>query len=111
MAARSVHLPLLRVLALLFLIPASLRGQATDIQVFIDLIRTDPERAAVAERTILDGWDDSQAVMLVEVHRFAQSRDWRRIILLLERATGQSLDPHDMAVRGEPYRRSVDALL
>ncbi len=90
MATRSVHLPLLRVLALLFLIPASVGGQATDIQVFIDLLRSDPERAAVAERTILDGWDDSHAVMLVEVHRFTQSRNWRRIILLLERATGQS---------------------
>ena len=62
MIARSVPL-------LLLLIPASLRGQATDIQMFFDLLRSDPEQAAVAEQAILDGWDDSQAAMLVELHR------------------------------------------
>ena len=62
MIARSVPL-------LLLLIPASLRGQATDIQMFFDLLRSDPEQAAVAEQAILDGWDDSQAAMLVDLHR------------------------------------------
>ncbi len=81
MAARSL---------LLLLIPASLAGQATDIQVFFDLLRADPEQAAVAEQTILDGWDDSQAAILVELQRFAQRRDRSRLLLLLELATGQS---------------------
>ena len=85
MLARAVLL-----LLLLLLIPASLRGQATDIQVFFDLVRADRERATVAERAILDGWDDSHAAMLVELHRFAQRRDRSRILALLERATGQS---------------------
>ena len=83
MVARSV-------LVLLVLIPASLRGQATDIQAFFDLLRGDPEQVAVAERAVLEGWDDSHSVMLVEVHRFAQGRDLPRLIRLLERATGQS---------------------
>ena len=78
------------VLLLLLLIPASLRGQVTDIQVFFDLLSPDPEQAAVAERASLDGWDDSQAAMLVELHRFAQRRDRSRLSRLLERATGQS---------------------
>ena len=83
MVARSV-------LLLLLLIPASLRAQATDIQAFFDLLRPNPEMAAAAERVILDGWDDSQASMLVELHRFALSRARPRLIALLERATGQS---------------------
>ena len=83
MVARSVFL-------LLLLIPASLGGQATDIQAFFDLVRADPEQAAVAERAILDGWDDSHAAMLVELHRLAQWVDQLRLLTLLERATGQS---------------------
>ena len=82
MAPRSVFL-------LLLLMPVSLASQATDTQVFFDLLR-DPERAAIAERTILDGWDDSQASMLVELHRFALSRTRPRLVALLERTTGQS---------------------
>ena len=54
MVARSV-------LLLLLLVPASLRGQATDIQTFFELVRGDREQAAVAERAILDGWDDWRA--------------------------------------------------
>ena len=83
MVARSV-------LLLLLLIPASLRAQATDIQAFFDLLGPNPEMAAAAERVILDGWDDSQASMLVELHRFAQRRERSRLSQLLERATGQS---------------------
>ena len=83
MVARSV-------LLLLLLIPASLEGQAPDIQAFFDLLRMDPEQAEVAERTILDGWDDSHTAMLVELHRFAQRSDRPRLLALLERATGQS---------------------
>ncbi len=84
MAARSVLLLLLPLL-----IPASLRGQRTDIQTFFDLLAVDPEQEAILERAILDGWDDSYAAMLVELQRFAQRRDRTRLFLLLERATGQ----------------------
>ena len=83
MVARSV-------LLILLVIPASARGQGTDIQVFFDLLRADPEQAAVAERAILERWDDSHAAMLVELHRFAQWPDQLRLLVLLENATGQS---------------------
>ena len=72
MAARSVLLLLLPLL-----IPASLRGQRTDIQTFFDLLAVDPEQEAIVEQAILDGWNDSHAAMLVELHRFAQRRDPR----------------------------------
>ena len=78
------------VVLLLLLIPASLAAQATDTQVFFDLLRGDPEQTAVAEQAILDGWHDSHAAMLVELHRFALRRARPRIVALLERATGQS---------------------
>jgi hypothetical protein len=84
------------VLLFLLLIPAPLqaqaplRAQATDIEAFFDLLLPDPEVATDAERAILDGWEDSQAAMLVELHRFAQRRDRPRVLGLLERATGQS---------------------
>ena len=77
-------------LLLLLLIPASLAAQATDTQAFFDLLRADLEQAAVAERAILDGWDDSHAAMLLELHRFALRRARPRLVSLLERATGQS---------------------
>ncbi len=79
-----------KALVLLLLIPTSLAGQATDIRTFFDLLRPDPERTA-AEQTILDGWDDSHAALLVELHRLAQERDRNRLLALLERATGHSL--------------------
>ena len=82
MAPRSVSL-------LLLLMPASLASQATDTQVFFDLLR-EPERAAVAERAILDGWEDSQASIVLELHRFALRSARPRLLALLERATGQS---------------------
>ena len=74
---------------LLLLIPGCLSAQATDTQVFFDLLRG-PEEAAVAERTILDGWDDSQAAMLLELHQFALESALPRLFTLLERGTGQS---------------------
>ena len=57
---------------------------------FFDLLRGDPALGVAAEQAILDGWEDSHAVMLLELHRFAQRRDQRGILRLLERATGQS---------------------
>ena len=82
MVARSV-------LLLLLLLPASLAAQATDTQVFFDLLRG-PAQAQVAERTILDGWHDSHASILLELHRFALRSARPRLVALLERATGQS---------------------
>ena len=82
MVARSVFL-------LLLLIPASLRGQATEIRAFLDLLSPDPEQQAVAERAILDGWDDSHSAMLVELSYFAQRLDRSALFALLECATGQ----------------------
>ena len=57
---------------------------------FFDLLRGDPELGAAAEQAILDGWEDSHAVMLLELHRFARRQDQRGILTLLERGTGQS---------------------
>ncbi len=78
------------ILLLLVLSPTRVLAQSTDVQAFFDLLRPDVERAATAEQEILEGWDDSHAVMLVELLRFAEGIDQLRLLALLERATGQS---------------------
>ena len=75
---------------LLVLSPTPVLAQATDMQAFFDLLRPDAERAAAVEQEILEGWDDSHAVMLVELLRFAEGIDQLRLLALLGRATGQS---------------------
>ena len=58
---------------------------------FFDLISGDPVIAKRAESIIEAGWDDSQAVLLLEVARVDGSLKFRpRIRNLLARATGQS---------------------
>ena len=66
------------------------RGQATDIALFMDLLREDQEQAVEAERVILEEWDDSYAVMLIELWFLAETVDQFRLLSLLERGTGQS---------------------
>ncbi len=67
------------------------RAQPTDLDAFFDLVSTDAAAVSTAEESVLAGWEDSHAVMLVELFRLVSDRPARRrIVSLLERGTGQS---------------------
>jgi hypothetical protein len=78
--------------AAVMLTPALGRAQATDIQAFFDLLAWEPEIWEEAEQQILEGWHDSHAVLLVELHRIVADGQLMRprLVALLERATGKS---------------------
>ena len=64
----------------------------TPIDMFLLLAAVDRGQAAQAEEIILERWDDAYASMLVELFRYVQGVGiQRRIILILERGTGQRL--------------------